>query len=43
MDGEKVPKSIEEVRKLPRELPEQRVRNILEKEFGKRLPKKRVE
>jgi len=41
--GEKMPISIEEFRKLPKEPPEQRVRNILEKEFGKRLPKKTIQ
>lgn len=33
---------IEELRKLPSETPEQRVRATLEKEFGKKLPKRRV-
>lgn len=37
-----MPISIEEFKKLPKESPEQRVRNVLEKEFGKKLPKKPV-
>jgi len=38
-----MPISIEKFKKLPfSELPEQLVRNILEREFGKKLPKKRI-
>ena len=37
-----MPISIEEARKLPKELPEQRVRKVLEREFGKKLPKRRM-
>jgi len=33
---------IEEARKLPKEPPEQRVRKVLEREFDKKMPKKRV-
>lgn len=37
-----MPISLKEFKKLPKETPEQRVRNALEKELGKKLPKKRV-
>ena len=37
-----MPISLKDFEKLPKESPEQRVRNALEKELGKKLPKKRV-
>lgn len=37
-----MPIPIEEAKKFPKESPEQRVRSALEKELGKKLPKKRV-
>ncbi len=37
-----MPISIEETKKYPKKTDEQRVREILEREFGKTLPKKRI-
>ena len=37
-----MPITIDEAKKLPTKTPEQRVREILEKEFGKSLQKKRI-